>query len=271
MFWLPLVLATSHGSGPLVAFTARIYNPPGSTKPKSRCQLYLCDFDGRHRRQLTFGREDVIDLGWDSKTMLRFATASHPTRWIGCDIRTGETSPLPTPRKLDSEFHAWKSPKALVEEIDFDTANKPVLVRSPQRSGQLVLGEKDRYFEHDGQRVSVALPEFIYTVYRVKASGDVWLLALTPEKGDRYIRGAMNLYRVDWKRSRVHLVMENADSPDWNPTRPTWAMCTLRDLAPYGDGREIWTSELWVGNWKLGARKKIMGGKVEYIDLALQP
>jgi len=47
-----------------IVYSARYYNPPGSSKPTSHFHLYRINPDGTGRRQLTFGRQDDTYPKW---------------------------------------------------------------------------------------------------------------------------------------------------------------------------------------------------------------
>src|SRR5687768_7341638 len=62
-------ISTGAPSGPEVAFTARFYYPYPD-KRISRSQVYVCNFDGTGRRQLTIGNTEPAQVAWVSKQKL---------------------------------------------------------------------------------------------------------------------------------------------------------------------------------------------------------
>lgn len=83
----PLAILSVHHQS--VAFTARYYFA-GSRR--SFGQVYVCDLDGRHRRQLTHERSDCDAVRWDGQSRVTYMVGGTILKEV--NIRTGRSRTL---------------------------------------------------------------------------------------------------------------------------------------------------------------------------------
>ncbi len=84
-------------------------------------------------------------------------------------------------------------------------------------------------------------------------------------------REAKRLYRVDWAATKFTLLCEYGFSIDWWPERAKYAFSTPRNMVKYGPTKHLYSSELWVGDLRLGITRPIRRGEVEIWAVAVQP
>ena len=272
-------------NGPVIAYSAQFYNPPGSHRPATHSQVYICDFDGRHRRQLTFAKGESFSVHWVGRNTLEFDRRFGYEGLVSTfrlDLRTGRerfvqksADGLAYPSGEDPTELFARGPGGGglgVERIDHNAT-----LENPAAGGKVVLKDGEVFVDKDGHQVPIKFAYGAHRTYWIPKTHDLWLSSWTSNSTSGE---SIDIHHFDWKTLTAPKVIENGGVLDWSPFRPTWLICTPRDLMDYRRRRhprpedlysQVWVSQLWVGDWKTGVKRQLVGGLAWVTSVSLRP
>jgi hypothetical protein len=266
---------------PTLAFIARFYK---SGSAKSKFELYISNLTGGNRKMFSTTDEPVA------------------VQWIGHDrlawfsenaLYTSKLSPWkPTLVKKTKTLHFGESRYRNTEPgmpefvEDFDRS-KGVFILNPTTLKLEQAMETPHHGDiaiSDDQVTSISDPSnpghpikakrydgFTYWENGKETKSD-WdaFRAWTSDSGQRLwinigshnsTSGDINGLMLFENGKKPITIFDNGNCVDFWPERGAFAYCTPRDTSTLGK-KEVWTSELHVGNWKKGANKAILKGLV---------
>ena len=276
-------------SQPSLAFVARFYK---SGSAKSRVELFVSDLSGGNRKQLRTGEEPVAvqwighdRLAWFSENALYTSKLSP---WKPVLVKKTTTLHFGESRNRDTE----PGMPILVEDFDRSkgifTLNPVSLkieqaMESPHHQDIAISEDQETTIPDpsnpDHPIKAKRFDGFTYWLngketksdwdaYRAWKTDDtkLWIniWSHTSTSGD--INGVM-LFE---KGRQPRTLFEDGNCVDFWPERSTFAYCTPRDTSALGK-KQVWTSELHVGDWKKGTNKVILKGLVWVPSVSIRP
>ncbi|HLO98796.1 MAG TPA: hypothetical protein VK171_09405, partial [Fimbriimonas sp.] len=82
--------------------------------------------------------------------------------------------------------------------------------------------------------------------------------------------GSVSSLYVSEPGKKLRTIFENVNSFDFWSGRTLYACTTIRTLSPMGK-KKVWTSQIYTGDWKTGAKKPIVTGLVWVSNVSIRP
>ena len=277
---------------PSLAFVARFYK---SGSAKSHFELYVSDLSGGNRKMLKTAEEPRA-VQWVGHDRLLWVSenalwTSKLSPWKPVLVKKTTTLHFGESRYRDTE----PGMPELVE--DFDRA-KGVFILDPNT---LKLEQAVNSPHHqdisipDSGEIMIKDPNNEDNFHPVKVTrydGFEYWLNGKPEKSDWGVfrawysdnasrlwlsigshtstSGDINGIMLFEKGKKPRMIFENANCVDFWTARGTYAYCTPRDTSTLGK-KDVWTSELHVGDWKKGTDRTILKGLVWVPSVSIRP
>jgi hypothetical protein len=257
-----------------MAFVARFYTPVGSKKI-SHSEVYVCDLNGGHLRQLTHGANAVM-VRWIGRNRLVYqkydeSLTEQPEELWQIDIGG-------TPAKKLSKQKSAKIQEAAVDYPrvpDFLSRHrKEVVVFPNDQSENDSPSEIAKWLATKTNLPNAVVPQeysrgsFLYLAFdktRKELWSEYWTTNSTTHA--EYWIG-----KYSQLNDRFSFVVSAGQSIDFDIRRNQYAYTTARDLAPYDKKRQVWVSKLFVGDQKTGKIRQIDFKKVvQFFSVSLRP
>ncbi len=275
---------------PSLAFVARFYK---SGSAKSHFELYVSDLSGGNRKMLKTTEEPSAvqwigrdRLAWFSEKALY---TSKLTPWKPVQVKKTSTLHFEESRYRSSE----PGMPEFIEDFDRskgvfimnDSTGKLERAFESPRHEEIVLSEEDRMsvphpnapdhplkllkhedftFWDKGKDVPCGWE--LQRAWNSDAGSKLWLLVGTHSSTSGDLNGIM-LFQ---KGKDMNLLFEDANRFDLFPYRTLYAYCTSRETTSLSK-KQVWTSELHVGDWKKGTDKTILKGVVWVPSVSIRP
>ena len=289
-----MILATASlllsASQPSLCFVARFYK---SGNAKSKFELFVSDLSGGDRRLLPTTEEPMAAqwighdrLAWFSEkglwtsklspwkpvqikkttsfhfeeSRLRSTEPGMPDFVEDFDRSRGVFALNPTTLKLersaDSPHH---------EEIELTNERRTSVPHPNAPDHPLMLQQMEDFtFWDKGKMVPCGWE--LQRAFNSDAGAKLWLVVGTHSSTSGQVNGVLLLQ----KGKDMSLLFEDANCFDLIPQRSTFAYCTDRETMSMGK-KEVWTSELHVGDWKKGSNRAILKGLVWVPSVSIRP
>ena len=295
-----MILATASfllsATQPSLAFVARFYKAGNA---KSQFELYVSDMQGNNRKVLKTPVEPVAvqwighdRLAWFSENALYTSKLSPwkpvlvkktstlhfgESRWrhtepgmpelvedfdrskgvFVLDLKSLKLEPaMPTPGHGEYPLPDSKPTKY----IDPNDPNHPIIVNSTK---------SDEFYEGFEYYVGGKVVKQEWPVYRAwydDGQNKVWIWYGSHTSTS----GNINALMLFQKGKTPKALFDNANAVDFWPARDLYAYCTPRDTSTLGK-KEVWTSELHLGDWKKGYDRPILKGLVWAPSVSIRP
>jgi hypothetical protein len=284
--------ALAPATEPMLAFSARIYYPPGD-KRISHSQLFLSDLHGGHRRQLTHGGSDVGLVRWIAKGQLAWADDKH--------LYTSALKPF-RPKIVSVPMDA---------EILDNTPRGTVVFRRLERAYQVTSkgvtesdiskwrgvvpidrGFKDNTATYDmpgGKSLGIAENDKDFTVkygeqqFKMSSDDNLYLFPAMVRNQTLYMRGQTvagashgrndTIYAIEIPTLKQTKIVGDLANLDYSPESAYYA--GLSDggsgTTPYGPKKVVWSSSVYAGDLKSGKRWLVLGGIVLAGSVSVSP
>ena len=183
-----LLITALMGQGPMIAYAAQYYNPPGSHRQATHSQLYVCDFDGRHRRQLTFAKGDSFSVRWVNQNEIQFQRQfkeGGPDSTFKLDLRTGKEH-LISRSQYGSEDGAGEEPTLahLLEYGERGSGFEQVetsesVLTGPDGNAKVVFDGGEASVDNAGKRTPIHLAYGLHRAFWLAKTHYLWLTSWT--------------------------------------------------------------------------------------------
>ena len=288
-----MILATASfllsASQPSLAFVARFYKPGNA---KSQFELFVSDMNGQNRKELKTPVEPVAvqwighdRLAWFSEKALYTSKLSP---WKPVLVKKTTTLRFAESRTRNTE----PGMPEFVEDFD---RSKGVFILDPKTLKLERAADSPRHQDipiSDDQQTSIPDPNnpdhpikakrfegFSYWLNGKEAKSE-WdaFRAWTTDGGRLWISigshtstsGDINGLMLFEKGKKPKTIFENGNCVDFWPARDLYAYCTPRDTSTLGK-KQVWSSELHVGDWKKGTDRTILKGLVWVPSVSIRP
>lgn len=287
MILAPLVVAIA--AQPQLAFVARFYKPGTQ---KSRMEIYTSDLTGGNRKRYQtssepyfihwLGKDRLVWVGdksvWTSKLSpwkpvkvssddWGFQESRHrtfmpgsPIFWKEHDETKGNWILNATTLKLEQ---AMPDPNHGEIKLSEDTVTSVPNPSNPDHPLQLKMYEEMSYW-NQGKDVELDLTPF--RAFNTDGGDKLWVVAGTHFSSS----GTVTAVLLFEKGKAPRTILDYANQYDFLIERPTFAYCTPRETSALGK-KQVWTSELHVGDWRKGTNKTILKGLVWVPSVSIRP
>jgi hypothetical protein len=80
------------------------------------------------------------------------------------------------------------------------------------------------------------------------------------------------VFQILWRSNKLQKILSNNSYIDFDPNSRYWAgVDAYRPMMEYGKGHQVWTSNAYAGDWRLGKRWTVASGLVFTTDIAVEP
>jgi len=298
MLALALLLASTTGSQPGLAFVARYYYPPGD-KRMSTTQVYVSDIKGKHRRQVTHGKDQIDSVRWVGRNSIAWITFKRHRNELWLATLPGLKPHLvKSAKEIGNQypragfesignpiFWVGNSPYHLVTGALRKAAGVPkwkepegksyaLLSRDPERQPRVIK------YDATGTGVELELggknysfPDMMgkpFLLLRSGQPGTSWLVTELQTLG-----GCAMVYRIDWTKGVAERACSGYDL-EFDPAFPL--DCSIghhEGYADYGKGKMVSVVEAYVDRWEApedeGKATTIVGGLAQAWSISLRP
>ena len=289
-----MILATASflisAAQPSLCFVARFYK---SGNAKSKFELYVSDISGGNRKLLKT-TEEPINAQWIGHDRLAWSSAK--------GFWSSKLSPWkPVLVKKTTSLHFESSRNRMTEpgmpEIvqDFDRTKgvftlNPITLKiepsmeTPHHTDIPISSEQEAVIpdpSNPEHPIKAKRGEGFSYWEKGKETKSDWdaFRAWTTDKGERLwinigshtsTSGDINGVMLFEKNRNPMTIFEDGNCVDFWPDRGTFAYCTPRETMSLGK-KEVWTSELHVGNWRKATNKAILKGLVWVPSVSIRP
>lgn len=284
------VLAAT-ASEPSLAFVARFYKPGTE---KSRFELYVSDLQGKNRQLLTSTEEPNFvqwvgrdRLAWTTDTGLWTSKLSpwKPVRVLNSkslsftESRMRSTAPgAPEVELQNSETvttyqinaatgKVTEASRAMLHDEIMLSEDSPVTIDNPSSPDHPLKLQKFQGFEYWTEGRMESSESEPVRAWNTDNNSKLWLLIGTHDSTSGAVNGAM----VFEKDKPAKVLFDGANCFDLWPSRSLFAYCTSRTTSQLDGKRQVWTSELHVGDWKKGSHWPVVKGLVWVPSVSLRP
>ena len=281
------VLATPQLS---LAFVARFYKGGAA---KSRFELYVSDSGGSHQKLLKTTEEPVA-VQWIGHDRLAWFSAnalytSKLSPWKPLVVKKTTTLRFGESRYRNTE------PGMPVFVEDFDRTKGVFVLNStslkieqametPHHTDIPISSEQEAVIPNPSNLdhpIKAKWGEGFSYWEKGKETKSEWdaFRAWTTDNGQRLwinigshtsTSGDINGVMLFEKNRNPMTIFEDGNCVDFWPDRSTFAYCTPRETMSLGK-KEVWTSELHVGNWRKATNKVILKGLVWVPSVSIRP
>lgn len=284
-----LLAALTLVAQPNLAFVARFYKTGNA---KSRFELYISDFDGGNRKLLSTPMEPNF-VQWVGKNRLVWTAdkgiySSALSPWKPTLVKKTDT--------LRFRESRWRRNKPGMPEFEGnltsgdvytlnlgtlkleklkveDNGNEipirddgPMRFSDPSAPNQYIHATAYDGFTYQVDGKEVKSEWNIYRAWFAEKNTQLWLVIGSHDSTSGDTNGMM-LFE---KGKKPRTIFEDANNVDFWPARNTYAYCTSRETQTL-DRKEVWTSELHIGDWAKGTNKAILKGLVWVPSVSIRP
>ena len=275
---------------PSLAFVARFYKQ-GATK--SQFELYISDLTGKNRKLLRtsdepgsvqwIGRDRLAWFGdkglWTSKlspwkpillkttTTLRFGESRYRNTEPGMpemvedfDRTNGVFILNPITLKLEPAMETPHHEEIAIPDEDVMT------IADPSNPDHPIKGKRYDGFSYWANGKEVKSEWDMFRAWTADGGAKLWLGIGSHSSTSGDINGVM-LFE---KGKKPRTIFEDANCADFWQGRSLFAYCTSRDTSALGK-KQVYTSELHVGDWKKGNNVTILKGLVWVPSVSIRP
>lgn len=275
---------------PSLAYIARFYKPGAA---KSRFEIYVSNLDGSNQKKLTSTDEPHF-IHWIGKDRLAWTTekgvyTSKLSPWKPALVKNSANYNFRESRWRTSEpgqpdfmqgfddskgfFHL--NPQSLKLEPTTPTNNPDEYtlsdetttdVANPCDANHSLSMKKYEAFHYWAKGAEVQSDFDAMRAIKSDGGKSLWVVTGTHDS----TTGDTNCLMLFQQGKQPRTIFDNANAFDLWWSRPTFAYCTTRELKSLG-GKQVWTSELHVGDWTKGADKTIIKGLVWIPSVSIRP
>ena len=275
---------------PSLSFVARFYKPGAS---KSQFELYVSDLTGKNQRMLKTPEEPVA-VQWIGRDRLAWFSekglwTSKLSPWKPMMVKKTTTLHFESSRNRVTEpgmpefvedFDRTKgvfflNPASLKLEPAMETPNhqeieltdeKETVVPNPSTTDHPLSLKKFvgfKYWSKGAEQTSEWEP---IRAWNSDGGAKLWILIGSHSSMSGDVNGAM-LFE---KGKQPRILFEDANCIDLWSGRSLFAYCSSRDTSTLGK-KQVYTSELHVGDWKKGSNTTILKGIVWVPSVSIRP
>lgn len=285
---LAIAIGMAQAAPYTLVYVARFYKPG---KAKSRFEVYLSSSDGKQKLILP-SKEEPNQAQWVGKNQIAFTTSSGI--WLG-SLEKWAPKLIQKGGEVHFKDSRWRIHEPGNPEVELDyeqteyyqidsQSSKLIVTQATPDEGMIQLGETPVEVPNPNEPMKpfmlTQFENFDYDIEgkRKTSEYEAQYAVASPNRKEVWIycgthsstSGDVNSLLYLKESERPRMIFSEANSFDFWKKRSIFAYCTTRTTVPF-QGKQVWASQLHVGDWKKGTDTTLLKGPVWISSISIRP